>query len=81
MVHPFSSCGCSVSATGKSAQVDVQASSLWLLQGKFSDPRVPVRPHDQNIGVPISHMRFKHITDAASFGVDFVEHHVDTMSR
>jgi len=26
-------------------------------------------------------MSFKHITNAAPFGIDFVEYHIDTMSR
>ena len=38
-----------------------------------------VRPHDQKIGIPIRHVSFKHLTDAASFGIDFVEDHVGPM--
>jgi hypothetical protein len=48
---------------------------------KFSDPRVPVRAHYQKIGIPIGHMRFKHITNATPLGIDLVEDHIDTMSR
>src|SRR5215472_11238469 len=48
---------------------------------KFSDSRVPIRPHDQQIGVAIRHMSFKHVTNATSLGIDFVEYHLDAMSR
>jgi hypothetical protein len=48
---------------------------------KLSDPRVPVCPHYQKIGIPIRYMRFKHITDTTSFGLDFVEYHIDAVSR
>jgi len=40
---------------------------------------VSVRPHDQKIGIPIRHVSFKHLTDAASFGIDVVEDHVGPM--
>jgi hypothetical protein len=50
-------------------------------EDKFSHPRVPVRPHYQKIGIPIRQMSFKHITDAASLGIDFVKYHIDTMPR
>ena len=48
---------------------------------KFSDPRVPIRAHDQKIGIPIRHMSFKNVTNATSFGIDFVEYYIDAMSR
>src|SRR6266513_37357 len=49
-------------------------------KNKFPEPRVSVRAHDQKIGIPISHVSFKHTTDAASFGIYFVEDHVGPMS-
>src|SRR5262245_15251281 len=48
---------------------------------KFSESRVPVPPHDQQIGVAIRHMSFKHVTNATSLGIDFVEYHLDAVSR
>ena len=50
-------------------------------EDKFSNPRVPIRAHDQKIGIPVCHMSFKHVTNAASFGLYFVDHHIDAMSR
>jgi hypothetical protein len=70
-----------INAIAKSAWADVQAPSWWPPEDKFSDPRVAVRAHHQKIGVPIRHVSFKHVADAASFGIDFVEDHVDTVSR
>src|SRR5262245_61654281 len=40
-----------------------------------------VRPHYQKIATPIRQMSFKHITDAASLGIDFVEYHIYAVSR
>jgi len=49
-------------------------------QDKFPDAGVPVCTHDQKIGISIRHMSFKYLTDPATFCVDFVEDHLDTVS-
>jgi hypothetical protein len=40
---------------------------------------VSVRPHDQKIGIPIRDVGLEHVTDAAAFGIDFVEDHLGPM--
>src|SRR4051794_22731476 len=49
-------------------------------KNELPDPGMPVRPHDQKIGIPIRHMGFEYLTDPATFGIDFVEDHLDTVS-
>ena len=33
---------------------------------------MPVRAHDQKIGISIRHMGFKYLADPATFGIDFI---------
>ena len=43
-------------------------------------PRMPVRAHDQKIGISIRHMGFEYLADPATFGIDFIEDHFDAVS-
>jgi hypothetical protein len=49
-------------------------------KNELPDPGMPVRAHDQKIGIPIRHMGLKHLPDPATFGVDFIEDDFDAVS-
>ena len=49
-------------------------------KNEFPYPGMPVRTHDQKIGIAICDMGFKYLTNPATFGIDFIEDDLDAVS-